>query len=585
MSWFTLLMAALAGASAVEAKAVMAHFMLANSYSYSLADWQYDIKAAQDASIDAFALNMAYNPSSQLDQSIANAFQAANSLGFKLLFSFDYAGNGPWPASAVINYMKQYGPNSAHMTYNGKPIATTFEGTQNSGDWANIKSQTNCFFVPEWASIGPSAAASASGGVADGLFSWEAWPNGPNDMTTSRDQQWISAAGREPYMMGVSPWFYANVPTWSKNWLWRGDDLWYDRWSQVLQLQPEWVQIISWNDWPESHYIGPQRNADFGAFAPGGAPYNYAQDMPHDGWRALLPYWISTYKNGGVQPVANETLEYWYRLSPKNACGDGGTSGNTASHGQQQYRAAEVVQDNVFFTALLDSPADAIVTIGGVNTTATWRNKPSGGRGLYHGSVPFNGRTGQVSISVVRNGNTVIQQTGKPISTSCQNGVTNWNAWVGSAVGNAPGAVSSSSSTTTSRAATSSTSTSSLTTSTRSTTTIPASSSTSTSTTSRTSTGTSTSTTSTRPASSSSSTTRIPSSSITTAPTTTPSGAAVTSTLTMQITLTQNIVCVCSPNCACSPVGAPAAIAPATSAATTSSTAAAATGAAVSRSR
>ena len=39
--------------------------------------------------------------------------------------SFDYAGNGPWPASAVINYMKQYGPNSAHMTYNGKPIATT----------------------------------------------------------------------------------------------------------------------------------------------------------------------------------------------------------------------------------------------------------------------------------------------------------------------------------------------------------------------------------------------------------------------------------------------------------------------------
>lgn len=66
MSWFTLLMAALAGASAVEAKAVMAHFMLANSYSYSLADWQYDIKAAQDASIDAFALNMAYNPSSQL---------------------------------------------------------------------------------------------------------------------------------------------------------------------------------------------------------------------------------------------------------------------------------------------------------------------------------------------------------------------------------------------------------------------------------------------------------------------------------------------------------------------------------------
>lgn len=51
---------------AIEGKAVSAHFMLANSYSYSLSDWQYDIKAAQDAKIDAFALNMAYNPSTQL---------------------------------------------------------------------------------------------------------------------------------------------------------------------------------------------------------------------------------------------------------------------------------------------------------------------------------------------------------------------------------------------------------------------------------------------------------------------------------------------------------------------------------------
>lgn len=68
-------------------------------------------------------------------------------------------------------------------------------------------------------------------------------------MGTSGDTAYISALGSKPYMMAVSPWFYANVPAWNKNWLWRGDDLWYDRWSQVLQLQPEFVQIISWNDW------------------------------------------------------------------------------------------------------------------------------------------------------------------------------------------------------------------------------------------------------------------------------------------------------------------------------------------------
>lgn len=66
MKIFPTLMAVLSAATAANAKAVLAHFMLANSYSYSLADWQYDFQAARNASIDAFALNMAYNPSSQL---------------------------------------------------------------------------------------------------------------------------------------------------------------------------------------------------------------------------------------------------------------------------------------------------------------------------------------------------------------------------------------------------------------------------------------------------------------------------------------------------------------------------------------
>jgi hypothetical protein len=71
---------------------------------------------------------------------------------------------------------------------------------------------------------------------------------------------------------------------------------------------------------PESHYIGPLRPREFGAFEPGRAPYNYAENMPHDGWRVLLPYWIDTYKNVPTS-LRNEALSYWYRLSPKDACG------------------------------------------------------------------------------------------------------------------------------------------------------------------------------------------------------------------------------------------------------------------------
>lgn len=44
-------------------------------------------------------------------------------------------------------------------------------------------------------------------------------------------------------MMPVSPWFYTNLPEYNKNWLWRGDDLWHIRWQQVLDIQPNFVEV------------------------------------------------------------------------------------------------------------------------------------------------------------------------------------------------------------------------------------------------------------------------------------------------------------------------------------------------------
>ncbi|KAL2125844.1 hypothetical protein VTI74DRAFT_2520 [Chaetomium olivicolor] len=70
--------------------------------------------------------------------------------------------------------------------------------------------------------------------------------------------------------MPVSPWFYTNLPQWKKNWMWRGDNLWFDRWQE--------------NDYGESHYIGPIRNNALGAMR--SAPFDYVSNMPHDGWRA-----------------------------------------------------------------------------------------------------------------------------------------------------------------------------------------------------------------------------------------------------------------------------------------------------------
>ena len=104
-------------------------------------------------------------------------------------------------------------------------------------------------------------------------------------MNTYVDASYLDFLGGKPYMMPVSPWFFTNLPGFDKNWLWRGDDLWFDRWEQVQMVQPEFVQIISWNDFGEAHYIGPLDAGGYGAFERGSAPFNYVEKLSHDGVR------------------------------------------------------------------------------------------------------------------------------------------------------------------------------------------------------------------------------------------------------------------------------------------------------------
>jgi hypothetical protein len=86
-------------------------------------------------------------------------------------------------------------------------------------------------------------------------------------------------------MMPVSLLFYTNIPNYHKNWLWRGNDTWHERWHRILEIEPEFVEMLTWNDYGESHYIGPIRAAGI----PAGAKW-YVQNNPHDAWRIQLPY-------------------------------------------------------------------------------------------------------------------------------------------------------------------------------------------------------------------------------------------------------------------------------------------------------
>ena len=241
-------------AAPARAQSIFAHVIVGNTYSYTQDDWARDIEIASNASIDGFALNIGYldtiNSAGFVQSQLDHAYQAADAAGnFHLFLSFDYLAQGAWDQNAVIETINSYSWHPSQSTWEGKPLASTFEGPGNADDWGYIKSQTNCFFIPDFSSQGAFGAAAKPN--VDGLLSWNAWPTGANDMTDGDDQAYVTALGDRPYMMPVAPWFYTNLPQWSKNWLWRGDDLWHDRWEQVAQIQPTLVEILTWNDWGE----------------------------------------------------------------------------------------------------------------------------------------------------------------------------------------------------------------------------------------------------------------------------------------------------------------------------------------------
>lgn len=122
-------------------------------------------------------------------------------------------------------------------------------------------------------------------------------------------------------------------------------------------------------------------------------------------------------------------MQYWYRTAPVAAGNTCGVVGNSAGNGQSTTTPAQVLEDGVFFSALLTSAAQVQVQIGS-GQAVTFQ----GSAGINHWSVPFKGQTGEPKFSVLKGGSVVKSGTGAAITTgtSLADGCANYNAWVGS---------------------------------------------------------------------------------------------------------------------------------------------------------
>ncbi|GAO46524.1 hypothetical protein G7K_0754-t1 [Saitoella complicata NRRL Y-17804] len=388
-----------------RAKMVFAHFMVGNAYDFNSTDqWVKEMELAQSAGIDGFALNIGLDE--WVPDRVASAYEAASTLSdtFYLFFSFDMSIFTSSDVQTMIDYVTKYHGHTNQFVYHDGDFVSTFSGETTFGsppgtawDTAFIQplasSGITIHFVPSWSSLDPSTAYDTNTAVS-GLFSWAAWPTSDNpNVTTEYDTYYSSAASRlnKTYMAPVSPWFCTHFSY--KNWIYASEDLMHTRWQQVIDLDPELVEIITWNDWGESSYLAPYR----GLGAPTGSEA-WVEGFSHDAWLDLTAYYIAEYKTGRKTSVLQEKIWYWYRPHSKSAVA------TADPYGLPEW--ADVAKDVVTVVVALAAPATLYVTSG--SNTVAQECTESGMHAFQFG--PF--VEGEQRFLLVRDGQVVLNGTG-----------------------------------------------------------------------------------------------------------------------------------------------------------------------------
>lgn len=231
----------------------------------------------------------------------------------------------------------------------------------------------------------------------------------------------------------VSPWFSTHfgpeVP-YSKNWVFPGGSLFYDRWNQVLQQGFDMIEIVTWNDYGESHYIGPlsSKHTDDGNS-------KWVNDMPHDAFLELSKPYIAAYKAKSTSVtdyITKDQIIYWYRRNLKSLNCDltDTTSGRPANNASGNYfqgrpNGWESMADEVYVVALMTKDSQVTVTSGGNTKTQAVKK----GATLF--TVPAG--LGVQKFKLVQSGATVYDETSlMQITDVCPCGIYNFNPYTGS---------------------------------------------------------------------------------------------------------------------------------------------------------
>ncbi|KAJ7612254.1 glycosyl hydrolase family 71-domain-containing protein [Roridomyces roridus] len=396
-------------------------------FSYTIDTWKDDIQQIAAKGVDAIALNIG-GDSWQMTQ-VSNAYAASQALGLPIKFflSFDFTTNLGCSLPDIVSRTQQFSGLPAQFMVNGKPMISSYSGDclGNAG-WQSLKDQTNAYLMPFiWGLEGNFGSYPS----LDSWYCWGcAWPQDDSDKTTADDEYYISQLGSK-YAATVSMWFFTHLS--DKNRILRSDDwLINTRWEQLVAMRDQltFVEMVTWNDFGESDYFGPVT-----ADQPAGT--TWADGYPHTAWFDMSDYYIKArlvysafpascrilfkaFKTGVYPAITQDVIYYWARPHPHDAIvsGDGAQPDNW-----------DWTQDYLWVAAFCSSTCTVTLQSGSPAATP-FVNLPAGVNKLQ---IPLS--AGKVTVSMIKNGQTVISKTEQGFTYTTTPTKYNFNAFVGAA--------------------------------------------------------------------------------------------------------------------------------------------------------
>lgn len=187
-----------------------------------------------------------------------------------------------------------------------------------------------------------------------------------------------------------------------------------ERMAQALSLQPDYIEIITWNDAGESHYVGNFWPEQINGTNEG----SYADGFNHTGWQQIITPFITAYKNNAsdISQITSSTPvgTLWYRTLLTSA---------SCSDTIENYKSAV---DAVNFAVILPSSSYTIEVYSNSQLIGSF----DGVAGLNYNAVPgLQAGSGQ-SIQILDSTGAVVSSangTKDVLAESSNSTLCNWN--------------------------------------------------------------------------------------------------------------------------------------------------------------